>query len=235
MKNQDHVRGRKRLISLYKSSILIFTIRRSSNQQGSQRMEKRILKLIVMSVLVGFFSVAFAQSFLDFGSKRTNAAKATAAPGTTLPTPTPALSPDEFKSKVNILQQQTKTNLTQQLNQELTARPPIAPPGPGSATTPAAAPSSTAPGASTSTTLPETPVIQAPVTTTPAAPISPAATPTTRPETPITSPVTAPTTAPSQPATQPYTGFGTGTSSGTTGGTSKPSGSSGSGGWNIRY
>ena len=168
-------------------------------------------------------SISFAQTL--FGVEQPPKNNDTSQTGAT-PPPNKALSPNDFKSAVNSMSQQTQQGLAAQVNQ-LSKQPPAKTqsmmvesinPAPSSLPTPDQSPTGT----------PST-----------AAP-TPQATPTTPPPAAVTPPpssgtiTAAPPEAPQQ--TQVYTGFGSG-SSGTTGGsttTTKDAGSSGSG-WNIKY
>lgn len=185
------------------------------------RLVLRFIAITAALLYVGT-STVFAQTFFGPGSKKKEDTQ------TKQPAQSQVMSSDEFKNAVSNLNQQTKDNLTQQLNQQLAKQPPLLPsslPNPTEVTPPAnqnipiptpvpvpsGAPAMQIPPAATAPVPSETPAIQTPP--------------------PASAPAPSYSTRPSQGET--YTGFGTGKSST---GTTTPSPSSGnSGGWNIKY
>lgn len=178
-------------------------------------MQKMVVKIFTIAA---FFSVltSAANAFLGFGTNPAPTATTTASK---------VMSPDQFKSTVNSLNQQTQSDFSKQMQQDLAKTPPPS----TSNTTNQPTQTST----NTSTTAP-TPAGPAPsITTTTTVPTMSGAKPTQ-----TTPPPNYSTQA---PASSGYTGFGTGNSGSAPAPasgnkiTTAPAPSGNSGGWNIQY
>lgn len=188
-------------------------------------MYKVALKICVMIISLVLVTTLFAQSF--FGGGGNNNSKK-AAPASPVPTPAHVMSAEEFSNKVNSLNQKTRSSVSQELKQTLTAPPPPAPPKMPPPTTPK----------SEQTPLSATPTAAQPLPnvneTQPAAPAYVPPPPVDNGTSNATQSLQS--VVPPQPETpaqsQTYTGFGTQN----TGGQNKNNSSgSSSGGWGVKY
>lgn len=181
-------------------------------------MPKFLTSLILMLTLLTFSTLLYADAFFNTPPKKEASAPITA--------PKPILSPDDFRNKVSTLNQDTKNNTGEALNQELAKQPP--PPVPEMSTPTTISPQS-------GITQPNTTPTQ--ISTPPAEAISPP------PSTVTASPPNQPVIVPQQPVTpppstpvkqaQPYTGFGTG--DGANSGKAIAPNNNQTNGWNIKY
>lgn len=163
-----------------------------------------------------------AQSIFGFGTKNTST---TQAPAVVTPPANKVMTPEQFRSKVNTLEQESRTPANNQINQILNAKQP-GPPEPADTT-------------KTTTTTP------AASSTGAGSPTAPAAQPNAAPA-PTSAPAPGGTTLPAAQAPvgskpvqpQPYTGFGVPANQGganNSGNTGNTNNSSKNTGWNIKY
>lgn len=189
-------------------------------------MYKVLLRIIVPLLLLISPVSLYAQSFFGFGQQKNESTVTGQGSSNRI------LSPDEFKSSVNTLSQQSSDQLKQQLNQEIAQRPVV-----GSKTPEIPPASQTNSGAMTTPPPPPTTTVP-PVSQTPgptvAAPTAPIGPPTTGgPTTTQPMPAQPMPTQPQPPQGNVYTGFGPGNNT-TTNPSNTSSGNQG-GGWNIKY
>lgn len=184
--------------------------------------------LLFMICLIGLMTSANAQSIFGFGAKP--ATPAQQQPVTVPSSPNKVMSPDQFRSRVNTLGQESKTPATNQINQILNAKQPP-PPAPESAqtnttqsTTTTSAPTPSIPPVGAGS--PTAPTAQPNVAPAPVSPQAPGGTTLPAPQAPVGS---KPAAAP-QP--QPYTGFGVPANQNQGGSTNTDKSNTG---WNIKY
>jgi hypothetical protein len=188
----------------------------------------RLILIIIVTCLAT--SASFGELF-SFQAPAVDNKKPNAAPGT----PAPALSPSEFKNKVNTLGQKAQQNMLQQSQENLKQQtnqlnlpntlptPPKLPQSPTATTDPNPQNPATAPKDLFGNTPAQTEQ----------QPALPPEQPIAKPTMPSSAPPVAPPTTPIAPAPQNdvYTGFGGGAQKNPTSGGSTQQ----SGGWNIKY
>lgn len=191
---------------------------------------RKILHFFITILSLAYFvsPVTFAQSIFGFGSNANKSTTQTTTAPTSQPNPVKKLSPEDFKKNVTAIDKQTKTQLRDELNQQLSAKQPTP------IQQPATPPASSGPlmGPSTTNTPP---AAQLPPTIQPAptqiAPQAPQAQQQVAP--PQGTSGTSNINKPSGPNDQIYSGFQAPQQNATPSNTN--SGQQGGGGWNIHY
>lgn len=170
-------------------------------------MQKWVLNFLSGAVLITLFVSTDANAIIGFGANTAQQPAAAPASG--------PLSPDQFKSLVKTLHQQSQSEFNKQRSQDLAKSPPA------STTTPT---TPTTSGTSTPTVATPSPTLSTPSVNS-SAPI-----PTMSGSAPAAASTPPPNYGSQAPQTSVYTGFGP-SNQGSTTTPAKPA----SGGWNIQY